>query len=126
MTSIMKLDFQLLGTSVVPAEISRRTGINPDTQLMRGERSATLDLPRQNLWSIESHVESDEVSDHWEDLQRVLEDSKEEIREIARTGAARLTLVIARSDRLPSLQIPPPMSAFAGFVNAVIDIDQLQ
>jgi hypothetical protein len=126
MKSVVKIDFQLLGTTVTPAEISRRTGINPDTQLMRGQRNATLILPRQNLWSIESHVESDEVSDHWEDIERLLEDSKEEIREIARTGTARLTLVIARTDRLPSLQIPPPMSAFAGFVNAVIDIDQLQ
>lgn len=122
----MKLDFQLLGTSAVPKEISRRTGINPDTQLMRGERNAALNLPRQSVWSIESHVESDEVSEHWADLERVLQDSKEEIREIAKTGAAKLTLVLARSERLPSLQIPPSMSAFAGFVNAVIDIDQLQ
>lgn len=122
----MKLDFQLLGTSVVPKEISRRTGIDPDTQLMRGERNATLDLPRQNVWSVESHVESDDVSEHWADIERSLQKSSEEIREIAKTGTAKLTLVLSRSERLPSLQIPPAMSAFAGFVNAIIDIDQLQ
>ncbi|MES2785275.1 MAG: DUF4279 domain-containing protein [Pseudomonadota bacterium] len=121
----MKLDFQLLGTSVVPKEISRLTGITPDTELARGERNAALDLPRQNIWSVESHVESEEVSEHWANIER-LQESKEAIREIAKTGTARLTLVIARSHRLPSLQIPPAMSAFAGFVNAVIDIDQLQ
>lgn len=122
----MKLDFQLLGTSVVPKEISRRTGIDPDTQLARGERNAALNLPRQNVWSLESHVESDEVSEHWADIESALQKSREEIREIAKTGTARLTLVLTRSERLPSLQIPPAMSEFAGFVNAIIDIDQFQ
>lgn len=122
----MKLDFQLLGTSVVPQEISRRTGIRPDTQLARGERNAALNLPRQNVWSVESHVKSDEVSEHWEDIERVVQGSKDEIREIAKTGAAKLTLVLASSERLPPIKIPPSMSAFAGYVNAIIDIDQLQ
>jgi len=122
----MKLDFQLLGTSVAPREISRRTGITPDTQFARGERNAALDLPRQNVWSIESHVESDEVSEHWADIEHALQKSREEIRDIAKTGAAKLTLVLPRSERLPSLQIPPSMSEFAGFVNAIIDIDHLQ
>jgi hypothetical protein len=122
----MRLDFQLLGTSVVPREITRRTGIDPDTQLMRGERNAALDLPRQNVWSVETHIESDEVEPHWAELGRKLEGSKKEIQEIAKTGTARLTLVLARCERLPSLRIPPSMSAFAAFVNAVIDIDQLQ
>lgn len=122
----MKLDFQLLGTSVLPEEISRKTGVAPDTQLARGERNAALDLPRQNVWSVESHVESDEVSDHWEDIEQRLRGSRDEFRKIANTGTARLTVVLASSDRLPSLQIPPAMSEFAAFVNATIDIDHLQ
>lgn len=122
----MKLDFQLLGTSVAPKEISKRTGIKPDTELLRGERNSALNLPRQNLWSIESHVNSDEVGEHWADIERSLNRAKEEIRVIAKTGTAKLTLVLARSERLPSLQFPPTMSEFAGYVNAVIDIDHLQ
>lgn len=122
----MKLDFQLLGTSVVPREISRRTGIVPHTQLARGERNAALDLPRQNVWSIESRVDSDEVREHWAEIEPALQRSRDELREIAKTGTAKLTVVLGRSERIPPLQIPPAMSEFAGFVNAVIDIDHLQ
>ncbi len=122
----MKLDFQMLGTSVVPKEITRRTGINPDTELARGERNAVLDLPRQNIWSISSHVQSDEVSEHWADIEGGLQRAREEFREIGKTGTAKFTLVLTASERLPSLQIPSSMSEFAGFVNAIIDIDQLQ
>jgi hypothetical protein len=60
------------------------------------------------------------------DLERVLKKSRKEIRDIARMGKAKLTVAIVKSERLPSLQIPPSMSAFVGFVNAVIDIDHLQ
>jgi hypothetical protein len=73
-----------------------------------------------------AHVVSDEVSEHWIDIERALKKAKEEIREIAKTGTARLTLVLTRSERLPPLQIPPAMSEFAGFVNAIIEIDHLQ
>jgi hypothetical protein len=122
----MKIDFQLLGTDVLPKEISRRTGIRPHTEFARGERNPRLDLPRLNVWSIESCVNSDEILDHWAQLGPTLLEAKEEIREIAKSGKAMLTVVIASTERLPSLQIPPAMSAFAGFVNAIIDIDQLQ
>ncbi|WP_082516730.1 DUF4279 domain-containing protein [Acidovorax sp. Leaf78] len=122
----MKIDFQLLGTSVNPKDISRRTGIEPDVEFLRGERNAALNLPRQNVWSIESHSESDEVKAHWEQIHFKLNHSKEEIRKIAETGTAKLSIVLPRSDRIPSLQIPVEMSAFATYVNAIIDIDHLQ
>ena len=122
----MRLDFQLLGTDVSPQEISRRTAIKPDTELERGERNAALDLPRQNVWSLKSHVDSDEVSEHWADLESSLQEARDEFREIAKTGTARLTLVLKRSERIPPLLIPPAMSEFAGFVNAVVEIDHLQ
>jgi len=122
----MKIDFQLLGTSVTPKDISKRTGITPDVELARGERNAALDLPRQNLWSIQSHSESDEVEDHWSQIERRLINAKEEIRSIARTGTAKLTLILHRSERIPSLQIPVAMAEFSGYINAIIDIDHLQ
>lgn len=122
----MRLHFQLLDTTVLPKEISRRTGIRPDTELARGERNPALDLPRQNVWSLKSHVDSDDVSEHWAEIERSLQKARDEIREIARTGTARLTLVLARSERLPPLQFPPSLSEFAGFVNAVVEIDHLQ
>lgn len=122
----MRLDFQLLGTDVSPQEISRRTAIKPDTELERGERNAALVLPRQNVWSLKSHVDSDEVSEHWADLESSLQEARDEFREIAKTGTARLTLVLTRSERIPPLLIPPAMSEFAGFVNAVVEIDHLQ
>lgn len=122
----MRLDFQLLGTAVLPKEISRRTAIKPDTELERGERNSALDLPRQNVWSLKSHVDSDEVSEHWADLESPLQAARDELREIAKTGTARLTLVLTRSERIPPLLIPPAMSEFAGFVNAIVEIDHLQ
>ena len=122
----MRIDFQLLGTLVTPKDISKRTGINPHVELLRGERNNALDLPRQNLWSIGTHSESDEVKEHWMQIESILNCAREEIRKIAETGMAKLTIVLPRSDRIPSLQIPVEMSAFAGYVNAIIDIDHLQ
>ncbi|RYX95541.1 MAG: hypothetical protein EOO28_10800 [Comamonadaceae bacterium] len=71
-------------------------------------------------------MQSDEVGDHWLELEPSLLGAKEQICEIAKSGSAKLTLVNANSERMPSLQIPPSMAAFAGLVNAVIDIDHLQ
>lgn len=122
----MQLDFQLLGTTIVPKEISRITGISPDVELIQGERNKELNLPRKNVWSIKSKVQSEVLAEHWEDLEKALEQSKEAIKDVARTGQAVLTVVVTGGKRIPSIQIPPKMSMFAGFVNAVIDIDHLQ
>jgi hypothetical protein len=122
----VRIDFQLLGTSIAPREISRLTGITPDTEFTRGERNPQLDLPRQNVWSIQSRTESGDVAQHWQELESVLASSREQIRQIARTGTARMTIVISSSQRIPPITIPASMSEFAGFVDAVIDIDHLQ
>lgn len=122
----MQLDFQLLGTTIAPKEISRVTGISPDIELNQGERNKELNLPRQTVWSIKSKVQSEVLADHWEDLEKSLEKSQEAIKDVAQTGRAVLTIVVTGGKRIPSIQIPPKMSLFAGFVNAVIDIDHLQ
>lgn len=122
----VQIDFQLLGTTIPPTEISRLTGISAEVAMMRGERNAALDLPRQNVWSIRSHAQSDDVLDHWCELSAVLTSRKEVIRDIARSGTAKITLIVNDSRRIPPITIPADMAAFAGFVNAVIDIDHLQ
>ena len=126
MKNIVQIDFQLLGTSISPSEISKMTGITPEVELMQGERNPALKLPRQSIWSIRSHTQSDDVVDHWNSLQATLSNSKTVIREIAKTGTAKLTIIINANDRIPSITIPSEMSEFAGFVKAVIDIDHLQ
>jgi hypothetical protein len=124
--NIVKISFQLLGTAIPPAEISQRTGIIPSVELMRGERNKLRDLPRQNVWALDSQLRSDEEAEHWGELEGALLSSRDTIKEIAQGGSAKLTIVIDSQHRLPSIMIPPSMAAFAGFVNAVIDIDHLQ
>jgi hypothetical protein len=126
MENDVQIDFQLLGTIIPPKEISRITGIVPDVELMQGERNKKLNLPRVNIWSIRSTADSDEVEDHWISFGETLTKSKEEIKNIAATGVAKLTLVINSNQRIPSIIIPPAMSEFAGFIGAVIDIDHTQ
>jgi Domain of unknown function (DUF4279) len=121
------ISFSLSGTVVSPREISSTTGIEPTTALARGERNADLVLPRQNLWVIRSDAGSEDVSDHWAVLERVLVPKQDLIREIAWQGEVLLTIVIANGQsRCPSLIIPVSMSRFASHVGAVIDIDHMQ
>jgi hypothetical protein len=126
--SIIYIDFLLWGTEITPKEISERTGIMPDVGFMKGERNPYLVLPRENLWSISSRsrVESDIVSDHWDYLRGILMCKEYILKEIAQTGMAKLTVVINSPPRIPSIIIPPEMSTFAGFIDAIIDIDHLQ
>jgi len=122
----MRIHFTLWGATVTPEDINAFTGIAADTALLRGERHPAQDLPRQNLWSVESHVMSDSVAEHWAEIGPALTASAEILSAIASTGTARLTIAIDAAERLPSLQIPPAMAAFAGQVGALIDIDQIQ
>ncbi|MBB3119935.1 DUF4279 domain-containing protein [Pseudoduganella violacea] len=126
MDHIIKVCFVLIGTEMLPAEISQKTGISPSREFRRGERNAAKDLPRQNIWALDSDLESDEVLEHWNKLKPVLNGARDTIREIAKSGAAKFTVVIESQHRLPSIIIPSSMAEFAGFVNAVIDIDHLQ
>lgn len=122
----MKVYFELLGTKISPKEISQKTGILPSTELMRGERNKLRDLPRENIWSLDSSLQSNEVAEHWQELEGRLNRSRQAIKEIAKDGTAKITIVINSNHRLPSITIPSSMAEFAGFVNSVIDIDHLQ
>lgn len=126
MESIVKVYFELLGTKISPKEISQKTGILPNTELMRGERNKLRDLPRENIWSLDSSLQSNEVAEHWQELEGRLNLSRQAIKEIAKDGTAKITIVINSNHRLPSITIPSSMAEFAGFVNSVIDIDHLQ
>ena len=122
----IQIDFQLLGTKVLPEDITKKTGVSPDVEMLQGERNEKLNLPRCNIWSIRSNVASDELVDHWKELEGKLVNSSESIRDIAKTGEAKLTIIINSDQRVPSIIIPASMAKFAGFVDAVIDIDHLQ
>lgn len=126
MKSFLLVDFQLLDTDVLPADISKLTGITPNLALKRGETNKDKDLPRQNIWSVESTIDSHEISDYWDDLKDKLVPKQEIIRNVGKTGTVWISIVIEGGARVPSIQIPPEMSAFAGYVGAVIDIDHLQ
>jgi hypothetical protein len=126
MKTCVQIDFQLLGTKITPKEITKILGVVPEVELLRGERNNAKDLPRQNTWAIRSAAESDELEDHWESLRPLLNKSRDAVRDIAMTGRAKFTLIIDSKDRVPSITIPPSMSEFAGYINAVIDIDHIQ
>ncbi|UOD31546.1 DUF4279 domain-containing protein [Massilia violaceinigra] len=126
MKSIVKLSFTLWATNVTPKAISAMTGIIPSIEMLKGERDSVKVLPRENLWSLDSSVQSDEVADHWAELEPKLKGAQHLLKEISETGQAKITVVIGGGARIPSIWIPPSMSEFAGFVNAAIDIDHLQ
>lgn len=126
MRNAVQIDFQLLDTRIAPKAISEMTGIVPDTELLAGERNEKLNLPRHNVWSIRSRVESDNVAEHWRSLEIVLSGVRETLRQVATTGVAKFTLIVNSHQRIPPMTIPASMSEFAGFVNAAIDIDHLQ
>jgi hypothetical protein len=126
MKNAVQIDFQMLDTGVLPKAISEMTGIVPDTELVAGERNKKLNLPRQNIWSIRSCADSDNVAEHWRSLEIVLGGVREILGQVAATGVAKFTLIVNSDQRIPPLTIPPSMSEFAGFLNAAIDIDHLQ
>lgn len=126
MERLIKVCFELLGTEMSPKEISQTTGVSPSIELYRGERDESRVLPRQNIWALDSQSDSGEVAEHWEELKPLLNRARDLIKEIAKSGTARLTIVVESQHRLPSVVIPAAMAEFAGFVGAVIDIDHMQ
>lgn len=101
-------------------------GVVPDTELLRGQRNVKLDLPRLNIWSLRSSSPSNDIADHWRELQLLIDKLRMPIREIASTGRAKFTVIVTSKDRIPPITIPSSMAAFAGGIDAEIDIDHLQ
>lgn len=126
MKNDVEIDFELWATEMHPVEISRLTGIDADVCLGKGERNKEIGLPRENRWSLRSNVQSDSVLDHWEDLEKLLGGRKKLLKRISETGSVRITLIVNSASRIPSISIPPAMSAFAAFMRANIEIDHLQ
>jgi hypothetical protein len=124
--NVVQLDFQLLGTTLPPKEISVILGVRPDIELLRGERNQKLDLPRQNIWSLRSNSQSNDIANHWQELQMLLDKVRQPIGDIAKTGRVKFTVIVKSSGRIPPITIPSSMAEFAGAINAEIDIDHLQ
>ena len=126
MKSELKISFQIVGSKTPPSEITQLLNIKPKVELLQGQKNPTLVLPRQNTWAIESNALSDEVFDHWESIKEKLIKSEDKIKEILKSGHAKITIVINSEGRIPSIIIPPDLSRFAADINAIIDIDHLQ
>lgn len=120
----IQLSFHLLDTDISPKEISKKIGVIPDVEMLKGERNKKLNIPRCNIWNITSKVQSYEVVDHWIDIEKILLPSSNYIKDLASTGRAEFTILVSFEER-PSIIIPPDMSRFAGFINASIDIDDV-
>lgn len=128
MSGILFISFELAGTSVEPAHITELLQISPDTELARGQRNAALVLPRRSRWAVRSSTNPAlDISGHWAEIAPGLVAKRDVLRDLASDGEATLTIVIPGSTtRCPPILIPVAMSAFAGHVGAVIDIDHLQ
>jgi hypothetical protein len=124
---ILYIGFKLWKTIISPHDIKNITGVDPDYSKLKGERNSKLILPKENLWTIESKVTSDEVPDHWEYLEKIIVPAQEKFKEIIELGGeATLVIVITSHFRIPPVFIPPSMCEFAAYINATIEIDHLQ
>lgn len=126
MNTDIEIDFQLLATTIPPREISRLMELQPDAEWAKGERNPLLGLPKVSIWAIRSVASSNQVGDHWRNLDRVLTPKREIVKRISDTGTARITIIVSGNVRLPSIIIPPSMSEFAAYLKAEIEIDHQQ
>ncbi|MCB1755875.1 MAG: DUF4279 domain-containing protein [Gammaproteobacteria bacterium] len=122
----LKLLLSIHGTEILPKDIAKILGIQPDVELRQGERNKALNLSRVNLWSSRSNSDSEELIDHWRQIGPKITPVSDKIAEIIKTGSVKMTIGISGNQvRLPSIKIPAETSYFSGFVNTEIDIDHL-
>jgi len=120
------ISFTLWKTEMAPKEITKQIDIIPDTELLKGERNAERILPRQNIWSFRSTVSSNNISDHWRELEFKLNPAKDKIKYITINGTAKITIVVTTQGYIPDIIIPFKMSEFMGYIDGIIDVDHLQ
>ena len=120
------IDFILWETEMPPNEITKQIGVVPDTELLKGERNAERILPRQNLWSLRSTLSSDDISEQWEELSSKLNPAKDTLRDIAKKGIAKVTIVVTTQGYIPNIILPFEMLDFMGYLDGIIDVDHLQ
>jgi Domain of unknown function (DUF4279) len=124
----VQIDFQILDSSVDPKEISEIIGVQPDTALRKGERNRSLGLPKGNIWAKRSVAQTPDafLEDHWAALAPAFRGKEAILRQAARGGKIRMTLIVDGTGRFPPLIIPKEMIAFAAAIGAEIDIDVYQ
>jgi len=120
------IDFILWETEMPPKEITKQVGVVPDAELLKGERDAERILPRQNLWSLRSTLSSDDISEQWKELSSKLNPAKDTLKDIAKNGIAKVTIVVTTQGYIPNITIPFGMLEFMGYIDGVIDVDHLQ
>ena len=124
--SLEHFSFMLSNTDVLPSDISILTGITPNTALKRGESNPTKDLPRQNIWIINSDIRSEVVADHWKNVKNKIIHQQTLLRDIGKTGMVVVNIGIKGGSKAPLIPITPDMSTFSGYVGAIIEIDHIQ
>ena len=120
------IDFALLDTKINPKMITKLIGIIPDNELSKGEKNPNLDIPRQNIWSLQSKINSEDILLHWEEIDRQLNHAKDTIKTILKDGFGCTTIVMLTETCIPKIIIPAKMSQFLGYIGAMIDIDHMQ
>lgn len=91
--------FGVSGTKLVPSELTRRLGLQPDTAFAKGATHHTPRGPRQRpfgVWAIDSrsHVSSDELSEHAHYILKLLERVRPAVEEIKRDPSLRVSVGI--------------------------------
>jgi len=120
------IDFILWNTKIPPKEITKAIDIIPDIELLRGERNKERNLPRQNIWSLESTIDSLYIKDHWKELEYKLNPIKNKLKDITKDCTVKMVIVINAQGYVPDITIPFEMLKFTGYINGVIDVDQMQ
>lgn len=121
------IDFLLRDTELPPSEITEQTNIIPHVALFKGERrQKPAPLPRQNIWSIESTISSNNIAEHWKELEQKLYPARKKIKEISKNGKAILTIVVNTEGYIPEITLPYAMLDFMGYIDGFIDIDHMQ
>lgn len=73
----------------------------------------------EKQWVLESKTDSNEISDHWNNIIDQLIPIKDKL-----TNRSRLNIIIYEQERIPSIIIPPYMSKFCGDIKTNISIVQ--
>jgi len=121
------IDFILWDTKIPPKEITKELNVVPDTELLQGERFPERNVPRKNIWSIESTIISNSIDAHWQELKEKLSTKRDKIKEISKDCDAKIVVIIDSEGTIPkNLIIPPDMSEFVSYIGAIIDIDHMQ
>lgn len=121
----VQLALDITGYAAEPEAISNAMECVPYYAGKQGSRDGTLNLPRQNIWSIRSFPATADASveEHWAWLYEHLHGKTDILNDLKMPGNIRITIIVRASGRVPPLIIPVQMSQFCADCDAMIDVD---